>query len=370
MLLACIIVLSVLSVTYPVVSSTNVLHGSRPRVPGLRAGTSLNWSGYAVTGAAGSVTDAKGSWVVPQVTCSSTNAYSSFWVGIDGYSSNAVEQTGTDSDCQKGSPTYYAWYEFYPQPSFIISGLTIHPGDVISAEVSSSGKTFTVTLTDVATGSFSTSATVSSAKRSSAEWIAEAPSSGGSILPLADFGTVNFGTDYTGVASTNFATVGGTTGAIGSFGSSVQEITMVSSSGATEAQPSALSVYGTSFQVTWVGSGTTTTTTTSSSTTTGSLAVAVSTNQASYTQNSWVYITITVTNSATGTLVSGASVTVTVTAPNGAVSTGSGTTNSNGSVTFKYRISPNAAIGTYTVNASASATGYNSGTGSTTFTVT
>src|SRR6266852_9847638 len=99
--------------------------------------TSTNWSGYAVTGASGSVSDAKGSWTVPAIqgTCPSTNQYSSFWVGIDGFSSGTVEQTGTDSDCQNGSPTYYAWYEFYPKPSFIASGITVHPGDVIKAEV-------------------------------------------------------------------------------------------------------------------------------------------------------------------------------------------------------------------------------------------
>src|SRR2546429_5548491 len=213
--------------------------------------TSTNWSGYAVTGASGSVSDAKGSWTVPAIhgTCPGTNQYSSFWVGIDGFSSGTVEQTGTDSDCQNGAPTYYAWYEFYPHPSFLISGLTIRPGDHISAEASFNGRSFTVTITDTSTGhSFSTSAKVHSAQRSSAEWIAEAPSSSGGILPLADFGTVSF--------SSCTATVGKATRAIGSFGSSVQVITMVSNSGAIKAQPSSLSgTNGDSFSVTWKSSG-------------------------------------------------------------------------------------------------------------------
>src|SRR5207245_6374355 len=98
--------------------------------------SSTNWSGFAVTGSAGSVSDAKGSWVVPTIqgTCPGTNQYSSFWVGIDGYSSGTVEQTGTDSDCQNGVPTYYAWYELFPQPPFLINSISVHPGDVISAE--------------------------------------------------------------------------------------------------------------------------------------------------------------------------------------------------------------------------------------------
>jgi hypothetical protein len=176
-------------------------------------------------------------------------------VGIDGYSSNTVEQTGTDSDCQGGKPTYYAWYEFYPQPSFIINTLTIHPGDKIFAEVKYSSGTFTVSINDITTGkAFSTSHRVNSAKRTSAEWIAEAPSSGG-ILPLANFGTVNFGFDYTAVSSTCYATLNGITGNIASFGSSVQSITMASSSGQTKAQPSALTADGASFSVQWVSSG-------------------------------------------------------------------------------------------------------------------
>src|SRR5215831_3494434 len=64
--------------------------------------SSTNWSGYAITGAKGSVSDVRASWVVPSIVgqCPSTDQYSSFWVGIDGYSSNTVEQIGTDSDCQ------------------------------------------------------------------------------------------------------------------------------------------------------------------------------------------------------------------------------------------------------------------------------
>jgi hypothetical protein len=215
--------------------------------------TSENWSGYAVTGS--NVTDAKGSWIVPSVTCpSSADQWSSFWVGIDGFSSNTVEQIGTDSDCVGTAQSYYVWYEFYPHPSYTINSLTIKPGDTISAEVSYSSKTkkFTVTLSVNGGTPFSVSTSVSSAKRSSAEWIAEAPSGGG-ILPLADFNYVDFGGDYTGKTNANTcdATIGGTTSAFGLFPSAnVQNITMVNSSGTPEATPSAVSKDGTSFRVT------------------------------------------------------------------------------------------------------------------------
>lgn len=211
-----------------------------------------------MTGSSGSVSDAKGSWVVPAIqgTCPGTNQYSSFWVGIDGFNSGTVEQTGTDSDCQNGVPTYYAWYEFYPHPSFLINSITVHPGDRISADATFNGKSFVVTITDTTTSqTFSTSARVRGAQRSSAEWIAEAPSSSGGILPLANFGTVAFGNDNTGVANTCDATINGVTGAVGSFGSSLQQITMVTNSGAVKASPSNLSSDGTSFTVTWKSAG-------------------------------------------------------------------------------------------------------------------
>jgi hypothetical protein len=222
---------------------------------------STNWSGYAVTGAAGSVTEAKASWTVPAIgpsTCGAANQYSSFWVGIDGYSDNSVEQIGTDSDCQNGTPTYYAWFEFYPHPMFMINNLRITPGDTISADVRYSGRNiFTVSITDVTTGqSFSTSTKVS-AQRSSAEWIAEAPSSSGGVLPLADFSTVYFGQDSTNVTATASATVNGHTAPLGSFGSTaVQQIIMVSeTTGSNKAVPSGLSSDGTSFSDTWMNPG-------------------------------------------------------------------------------------------------------------------
>jgi hypothetical protein len=213
--------------------------------------TSTNWSGYAVLGS--SFTSAKASWTVPTATCSSGDQYAAFWVGIDGYSSTTVEQTGTDSDCVGRNPSYYAWYEFYPHPSFEIGSLSIKPGDQMSASVTYSGSEFTITIEDVTTGkSYTKSSTVSGAKRSSAEWIAEAPccTAGGGILPLADFGTVLFGEDSTGVGGTNYATDSATSGPISAF-SSIEEITMDSSKGAKEAVPTGLSGDGTSFSVTW-----------------------------------------------------------------------------------------------------------------------
>jgi hypothetical protein len=50
------------------------------------ATTSTNWSGYAVTATAGTVSYVAGTWTVPTVTASSTSksGYCAVWVGIDG----------------------------------------------------------------------------------------------------------------------------------------------------------------------------------------------------------------------------------------------------------------------------------------------
>jgi hypothetical protein len=218
---------------------------------------STNWAGWAISTSNGAVSDVKGSWIVPRIhgTCPASAQYSSFWIGIDGYSSSTVEQIGTDSDCQAGSPTYYAWFEFYPNPSRLISTVTVQPGNSISAEVNYANSTFTVTLKDVNTSkSFSKTSTVKGS-RNSAEWIAEAPSSSSGVLPLADFGRVLFGDRTTKVHSTGDATISGTTGTIGSFTGLVQ-ITMINNAGTrTKASPTALTPDGSSFNVTWKAPG-------------------------------------------------------------------------------------------------------------------
>jgi len=219
--------------------------------------TSSNWSGYAVTGSKGSVTDAKGSWIVPSVSCQSTDSYSAFWVGIDGYSSNTVEQIGTDSDCVNGQATYYAWFEFYPHFSATIESVPIKAGDVISAEVKYAGGRFTVSITvnDASSPQFSTSTKLPQAARSSAEWIVEAPYSGG-VLPLADFNTASFGVDNTGILGTCNAAVANATGPIGSFPTTdVFTIIMTADNGTIKAQPSPLSTGKSSFSDAWYRSG-------------------------------------------------------------------------------------------------------------------
>src|SRR6266404_5552644 len=69
------------------------LVGTAAAAPNLRGGishqaTSTNWSGYAAT--TGMYTSVSASWTEPTGTCSGSAKYSSFWVGLDGYSSGSV----------------------------------------------------------------------------------------------------------------------------------------------------------------------------------------------------------------------------------------------------------------------------------------
>lgn len=100
----------------------------------------------------------------------------------------------------------------------------------------------------------------------------------------------------------------------------------------------------------------------------GSLAVTVTTDKATYSNRQTVLITVSVTDGINP--VSSAAVALTIKTANGKTLSSSGTTGANGIVTFSHKINVKSnGAGVYTVNATASKSGYTSGSGSTTFTV-
>jgi hypothetical protein len=199
---------------------------------------STNWSGYAVTGH-GPYSAVSSSWTQPAVNCLQTpTGYSSFWVGLDGDTTGTVEQTGSEADCSSGSPVYYGWYEMYPKFPVNYSN-PVSPGDAMRASVSYGGSgRFQLTLSDSTKGwSQTVTARLKSAKLGSAEVIAEAPSSSGGVLPLADFQKVGF----------SGATVNG--GLLTASTPGIDPITMATSSGTVKAQPGSITSGG--FTDTW-----------------------------------------------------------------------------------------------------------------------
>lgn len=224
-----------LAVTPAVANAQRLIHAPKHAVG---HGTSTNWSGYAVDGTGATFVTA--SWTQPSATnCSLVpNSWSSPWVGIDGDNSTTVEQTGTDSDCVRGIPHYYAWWEMYPQKTMVIASIAVHPGDAFTASVSYAAKGFAIALTDTTTGqSFRTTQTSKKAQRTSVEWIMEGPSSGN----LTDFGSIGF----TGAS----ATIGGQL--VYPSSANADPITMVTNQQVDRAVPSLVNGQPDSFGVTW-----------------------------------------------------------------------------------------------------------------------
>jgi hypothetical protein len=211
--------------------------------------TSSNWGGYAAetnfsNPQSNTVTSVSGSWIVPTVTPSANSSQwplsdCAVWVGIDGLDNSTVEQVGTESYVYNGEILYDAWYQMYPASSFITFGVS--PGDSITASVTYSpprySKQFQLSLTDNTNGkSFTVYTSSSTALRTSAEWIAKAPSAFGGIVPLPTFGSVSF---------TNAqATIGSITGAIDDPSWQVEQINMSNPTWGDAMNPSALSDSG------------------------------------------------------------------------------------------------------------------------------
>jgi peptidase A4-like protein len=208
-----------------------------PRVAGIASSTSANWAGYVATGS--TYTSVSATWTQPSVTCApGETSYSSFWVGLDGDTSNTVEQIGTSADCRNGTPTYYAWYEMYPKQSGQLP-ISVGAGNTITASVvAGPSGSFTLSLSVNGGTPQTITGTNRRAPLSSAEVITEAPSRNHGphgTLPLADFTSVGFSN----------ATVNGAALA----DASPQELTMQEGS-TVKAQPSTLA--SESFSVAWV----------------------------------------------------------------------------------------------------------------------
>jgi hypothetical protein len=186
------VLMLVVGLLVPAASSAAALGLRHAPVHRLVHATSSNWAGWDNTG--GKYTTVSASWVQPAITCAKREtSYASFWIGLDGDGSNSVEQTGSEGDCVRGTPKYYSWYEFYPAYPVNYSD-TVRPGDQFSSTVTYNGSgKYTLTLTDSSQHwTHTTTGSAPSGVNASAEVIAEAPSSNRGVLPLANFGTMNF----------------------------------------------------------------------------------------------------------------------------------------------------------------------------------
>lgn len=208
--------------------------------------TSSNWSGFAdLSEHRAHFTHVSSSFVVPSVDCAlSDGGTMADWVGIDGFSSPSVEQTGTISDCSSGSAAYYAFYEMYPLAPAVYTGVS--PGDRIDVSVQYHAGDYTLDLTDVTTGGYirTTQACPVRCFRTSAEVIVERPSTSSGLVPLADFGSTSFSSTHVAASPTK-----GDLDAKSRRWSSAK--IYMKTGGRTLAAPSALSGGGSAFSVAW-----------------------------------------------------------------------------------------------------------------------
>ena len=216
------------------------------------ASQSINWSGYADSESGSkTVSQVSGNWTIPAVQCvpapyQNQDAFLANWVGIDGYTTQTVEQLGTAAQCFEGVKYYYVWYEMYPS-AMVQEGTTAcindnvdcpQPGDQISASVTvtpagSGENSYKLTLIDHTRPDESFSVTqqcgTTTCLDASAEWIVERPAAVPpppalatliQILPMAYFGRTFF--------SSGDVVSGGVASSIGGFQDGpVYDISMV-----------------------------------------------------------------------------------------------------------------------------------------------
>ncbi|HVB41533.1 MAG TPA: G1 family glutamic endopeptidase [Streptosporangiaceae bacterium] len=228
-----------------------------PRLtPGAVSYTS-NWSGYAV------LADPKvqlrfvrADFTIPSVDCSLTRlgtsgyANASSWVGLDGFNGHTVEQAGIDAFCDSsGVAQYDAWYEMYPQPPVVFSG--VNPGDAVAVSIyfDSSTATYSLGLTDLTSGGFVAKSGLpcpsgSTCRNASAEVITQDPGAGAPVIDLADYGMTN----CTGVRMTSRNGTHGTLSTSPLWKST--EVVMADTANTVMSQPSAL-YGGQAFSDTW-----------------------------------------------------------------------------------------------------------------------
>lgn len=201
---------------------------------------SRNWSGYSATG--GQFTAVTGTWIVARVDAqgAATPAASASWVGIGGVTSRDLIQSGSEADVVgPGDVVYGTWIELLPAASTTVP-LVVVPGDSLTVTITQTQSgTWSISLTNNTTGkNYQTTARYRSSY-SSAEWVEEAGSTGRRVVPLDNFGIVQFSNDSAVLdgKKVNLVQAG------------AKPITMAGPNGQPAAVPSAIGGDGSSFSV-------------------------------------------------------------------------------------------------------------------------
>ncbi|HEX4221804.1 MAG TPA: G1 family glutamic endopeptidase [Pseudonocardiaceae bacterium] len=178
----------------PSIAGPAVINPHAPHAFGPANQTSTNWFGYVAN--SGGYNSVQSSWVEPSVDCSKGGGSAVFWVGLDGWGSGTVEQTGTEADCTNGAASYSAWWETYPNNSIQTYDDTVEPGDSLTAKVTFEGNdNYDIYLVDNTQGwtEDNPQQGASGADNQSAEIVGETPGYGNNVYAaLPDFNNLTF----------------------------------------------------------------------------------------------------------------------------------------------------------------------------------
>jgi hypothetical protein len=212
--------------------------------------TSSNWSGYNQGFLEKDTTfsSISAQWVVPTATQHTAGQAedSATWIGIGGgcldtsctATDSTLVQAGTEQDvAADGTASYSAWWELVPVPS-VTASITVHPGDVISCDISAIVPgVWSVVLDDLTDGQSFTETLPYPSTELTAEWVEETPveigTSGTGLAALPNLSTVTF----------SHATVNGANAGL----TSAEGLQLVDSNGNPIATPSAPDGGGDSF---------------------------------------------------------------------------------------------------------------------------
>jgi hypothetical protein len=211
---------------------------AQPGTPATVSSSSSNWSGYAASG--GTFTSVTGTWTVPTVAGTTAGADAT-WVGIGGLTTSDLIQAGTQAQVDgSGNVQYSSWIEMLPAASQRVP-LSVTAGDSVTVTITQqSGNDWLIAMKNNSSGGSYNITVQYSSSNSSAEWVQEAPSIGRGLVPLDDFGTVQF----TGGSAVR----DGSAMSLSALGA--RAITMVNRQGEAVAQPSTIADDGSSFTVT------------------------------------------------------------------------------------------------------------------------
>ena len=183
-----------------------------------------------------------GTWTISQVAGNNSSiAADTTWVGIGGESTRDLIQVGTQAiTSSNGQVDYQSWYELLPDNSIQIP-ITVNAGDSVTASIiGESNNQWLITFRNNTNNqSYSTTVNYNSSL-SSAEWIEEMPVTvNGRLVPLDNFGTVQFTNGFTVKNNTQ----------VNISQSGAKILTMINTIGQALATPSSLNIDGGSFSV-------------------------------------------------------------------------------------------------------------------------